>query len=57
MIGPFNYSAILWATLFGWLIWGDLPGWGVLLGAMVVIASGLFIVFWETRREVGPLGE
>lgn len=51
VIGPFNYSAILWATLFGWLIWGDLPDRWVLLGAAVVIASGLFIVFRETRRQ------
>ncbi|MEI7610024.1 MAG: DMT family transporter, partial [Rhodospirillaceae bacterium] len=51
VIGPFNYSAILWATLFGWLIWGDLPDRWVLLGAAVVIASGLFIVLRETRAE------
>ena len=51
MIGPFNYSAILWAALFGWLIWGDLPDRWVLLGAAVVIASGLFIVLRETRAE------
>ena len=57
VIGPFTYSAILWATLFGWLIWGDLPGRDVVLGAMVVMASGLFIVFRETRREAGPRGE
>ncbi len=50
VIGPFNYSAILWATLFGWLIWGDLPDRWVILGAAVVIASGLFIVLRETRR-------
>ncbi len=50
VIGPFNYSAILWATLFGYLIWGDLPDRWVILGAAVVIASGLFIVFRETRR-------
>ena len=51
VMGPFNYSAILWATLFGYLIWGDLPDRWVILGAAVVIASGLFIVLRETRRE------
>ncbi|MEI6557855.1 MAG: DMT family transporter [Rhodospirillaceae bacterium] len=51
VIGPFNYSAILWATIFGWLIWGDLPDQQVILGAAVVIASGLFILYRETRRH------
>lgn len=50
VIGPFNYSALLWAALFGYLIWGELPGPSVALGAAIVAASGLAIVWRETRR-------
>ncbi|CAK0753810.1 S-adenosylmethionine uptake transporter [Azospirillaceae bacterium] len=51
VLGAFNYAAILWATLFGWLFFGDIPSLTVLAGAAVGIASGLFIVFRETRRR------
>jgi len=52
VIAPFDYTALLWGTLFGWLIWQELPGANVWLGAAIVIASGLYIVHRETRA--GP---
>ncbi len=51
VIAPFDYSALLWAILLGWLIWGDLPGPEVWLGASVLISSGLYILHRETRRR------
>ncbi|CAO3432298.1 DMT family transporter [Azospirillum doebereinerae] len=51
VVSPFNYAGILWATLFGWLLWGDRPGVPVLVGAAIVIASGLMILYRETRRK------
>lgn len=50
VIGPFNYTAILWASLFGWLFWGTLPGPNVAIGSAMVVASGLVILWRETRR-------
>ncbi len=52
VIAPFDYTALIWGTLFGWLIWHELPGAHVWLGAAIVIASGLYIVHRETRA--GP---
>jgi len=49
VIAPFDYSAIIWATLLGWLIWGDIPGLHVGIGAAILIASGLYILHRETR--------
>ncbi len=49
VIAPFDYTALIWGTLFGWLLWRELPGANVWLGAAVVIASGLYIVHRETR--------
>ena len=49
VIAPFDYTALIWGTLFGWLLWHELPGANVWLGAAVVIASGLYIVHRETR--------
>ena len=45
----FNYSAIVWATLFGWLIWNEWPLPTVLIGAGVVIASNGLIIWRESR--------
>ena len=51
VVAPFNYALILWATLFGFLLWGDLPDRWVVLGSAIVIASGLEIAYRETRRS------
>lgn len=51
VIAPFDYSALLWAILLGWFIWGDLPGPNVWFGAAILIASGLYILHRETRKR------
>jgi len=52
VLAPFRYTGIIWGVLFGFLIWGQLPDHGVVLGAIVVIASGLYIYWRERRRSV-----
>jgi drug/metabolite transporter (DMT)-like permease len=53
LVVPFDYSALLWATAFGWWLFGTLPGRSTWLGAPVIVASGLAIVWREhvRRRE------
>jgi drug/metabolite transporter (DMT)-like permease len=53
---PFNYLSLVWATLLGFAIWGDVPTPHLLAGAAVVVASGLYILWRETlrRRRVRP---
>ncbi len=51
VIAPFNYTAMIWAALFGYLIWGDLPTLALLAGGGVVMASGLYILYRETHRR------
>lgn len=55
IISPFNYSAILWATLIGILFWGHIPDTSVLIGTGIVIASGLYIIHRERVKKVEPL--
>ena len=52
VISPFSYSGLLWATVLGWLLWSDVPKPQVFAGAAVVIASGLYILYRETRKKV-----
>jgi drug/metabolite transporter (DMT)-like permease len=51
IVTVFNYSGIVWATLFGWLIWNDWPLPTVLVGATIVIASNALIIWRESRRR------
>jgi drug/metabolite transporter (DMT)-like permease len=49
LVTIFNYAAIIWATAYGWFIWGDWPGSPVWIGASIIVASSLFIVWRENR--------
>jgi drug/metabolite transporter (DMT)-like permease len=49
-VTPFEYSALIWATLLGYLLWGELPDSYTLIGAGIVISSGLYIVYRETIK-------
>ena len=48
---PFTYTAMIWAMLLGFSIWGDVPTSALLVGAIVVAASGLYILYRETARR------
>ena len=50
VVSPFEYSALIWATLLGYLLWGELPDGYTLIGASVVISSGLYIIYRETIK-------
>jgi drug/metabolite transporter (DMT)-like permease len=53
-VAPWNYSMMIWALLLGWLIWGEVPDAAVLLGAAVVIGSGLYLLHRETAIRTSP---
>ncbi|MBV8888156.1 MAG: DMT family transporter [Alphaproteobacteria bacterium] len=48
---PFNYLSLVWATMLGFVIWGDVPTADLLLGSAIVVASGLYILWRETFRR------
>lgn len=49
IVTVFNYSGIVWATLFGWMIWNEWPLPTVIAGAAVVIASNILMIWRESR--------
>ncbi|MHA1601307.1 MAG: DMT family transporter [Alphaproteobacteria bacterium] len=49
IVAPFDYTALLWTALFGFLIWSDIPGIHVWLGAVIVVASGIYILYREAH--------
>lgn len=50
-LGPYSYTSILWSVLLGWLIWGDAPSWATIAGAVLIVASGLYILHRELVRS------
>ncbi|MFL7903485.1 DMT family transporter [Azospirillum argentinense] len=53
VVAPFEYTGMIWATLLGFLVFGDVPTPTVLAGAGIIIASGLYILYRETLRRGG----
>lgn len=51
IVAPMQYSQILWATLYGALFFGEYPDLGTVIGASIIIASGVYIVFREASRK------
>jgi drug/metabolite transporter (DMT)-like permease len=50
VIAPFLYQQVLYMAVFGYLVFGDVPAPGVGLGALLVVASGLYLFAKERRR-------
>jgi len=50
LLSPFTYLQILWATAFGYLMFGQHPDRLSALGMAVVVASGVALALWERRR-------
>ncbi|MVO18661.1 DMT family transporter [Parasedimentitalea huanghaiensis] len=48
-VSPFRYTGLLWALLLGWLVFGDWPDPLTLLGAAIVVATGLFTLYRERQ--------
>lgn len=47
-----DYVALIWSTLFGWLIWSHVPGPATWIGASIIIGSGLYIAVREHRLSI-----
>ena len=49
-IMPFYYLSLVWAAVLGFAIWGDAPTLALVIGSATVVASGLFLLWHESRR-------
>lgn len=46
-VAPFRYTALIWALLLGWLVFGDWPSGLTLAGASIVVITGIFTLYRE----------
>jgi len=51
VLGPFLYQQVLYMMALGYLVFGDVPSPAVVVGAAVVIASGLYLLWRERGRN------
>jgi drug/metabolite transporter (DMT)-like permease len=49
VVVPYQYTLIVWALVFGWLVFGDWPTPAMLLGAALIIAAGMALLVLERR--------
>jgi len=59
-IAPFRYTGLIWALLLGWLVFGEWPAPVTLVGAAIVVGSGMFTLYreaqlgWKRRSSLAP---
>lgn len=54
LLAPFNYTMLVWTTLFGFVLFGDLPDGYTWLGAAIIVASGLYVLHRsKVKAEAG----
>ena len=53
-VAPFRYTALIWALLLGFLVFGDVPDAAMIVGAAIVVGSGLYTLYRE--REPADAG-
>ena len=51
LIAPLGYTSLLWMTVAGFLFWDEVPSGTTLIGAAIICASGLYILYREARRR------
>jgi S-adenosylmethionine uptake transporter len=51
-LAPIEYTGLVWAFVYGYLIWADLPALNVVAGAVLIVASSLSLIWVEKRRAV-----
>lgn len=54
---PAQYMLIVWATLFGWLVFGDVPTPSMIVGAAVIVIAGLWLFHESGRSAADPSEE
>ena len=54
ILAPFEYAALIGGAIAGYLIWDEIPDRWVLVGATIIIASGLYVVYREVCLKEKP---
>jgi drug/metabolite transporter (DMT)-like permease len=50
-VSPFYYLSLIWASILGFAIWGEVPTVALVIGSAIVVASGLFLLWRESNAR------
>lgn len=51
VVAPIGYVGLIWSTFYGYLLFGDLPDYWTVIGALIIVGSGLYILYREQTRK------
>jgi len=51
LIAAFEYTALIWSAIIGYLVWGDIPDAFAVTGAVLIIASGIYVIHREALNN------
>src|SRR4051794_22205548 len=54
-VAPFYYLSLIWASILGFAVWGEIPTASLIIGSAVVVASGLFLIWRESNARQAKL--
>ena len=54
-VAPFYYLSLIWASILGFAVWGEIPTASLIVGSAVVVASGLFLIWRESNARQAKL--
>lgn len=49
VVAPFDYTGLIWATVFGWIIWGEIPAGPSIAGGVVIAFCGVYLAYSQAR--------
>jgi drug/metabolite transporter (DMT)-like permease len=49
-IAPFEFTYVIWAAVFGYLLWSEIPRTTTLIGLLILISSSIYI--WHRERNL-----
>jgi drug/metabolite transporter (DMT)-like permease len=52
-VAPFYYLSLVWASILGFVLWHEVPTAHVVLGSIIVVVSGIFLLLRESSRSRG----
>jgi drug/metabolite transporter (DMT)-like permease len=52
-VAPSRYAALIWATLIGYAVFGEVPDAAMIIGAAIIVGSGLYALYRERIRDTG----
>ena len=51
LLAPYNYTKLIWVTIFGYLIFEDIPSLEMWIGSGVIVLAGLYVLYREKKLE------